>query len=345
MSRRRPVARGAAAVLAGVVLLAGCSSTPSTPGPVADPGSVPAPVAACTSAHAVRVTDPAQLTAALRAAHPGSVISLGPGRYPGNFVATAVGTADQPIALCGSRAAVLDGGGTDSGYTLHLDGTSHWQLDGFTVRGGQKGVMIDHGRFDTVQNLLIEGSGDEGLHLRTDSTDNLVRSTTIHDTGLHDAKFGEGVYVGTAQSNWCRISGCGPDRSDRNTIEGNTISRTTAENVDIKEGTTGGTVRSNIFSGDGMSAATAWVNVKGNGWTIAGNVGSNSPRDGFQQHQILPGWGLDNTFTGNDAAVNAGGYGIDITVAADHNSVACDNRATNAGRGLSSVTCVGPAPG
>ncbi len=340
MSGRWPVAAGVAAVVS-VVLVAGCTSPPSAPPPAAAPG----PVAACSSAAAVRVADSAQLTAALQAAHPGSVIALGAGTYAGNFVATAQGGSDQPIALCGSRAAVLDGGGTSTGYTLHLDGATHWLLDGFTVRGGQKGVMIDHGRFDTVQDLLIEGTGDEALHLRAGSTDDVVRSTTIRDTGLHDAKFGEGVYVGTAQSNWCRISGCGPDRSDRNTIEGNTISHTTAENVDIKEGTTAGTVRSNMFSGDGMSAATAWVNVKGNGWTIADNVGTDSPQDGFQQHQILSGWGLDNTFSGNDAAVNADGFGVNVTAAADHTSVGCDNRATGAGRGLSSIACVGPAPG
>ncbi len=53
-----------------------------------------------------------------------------------------------------------------------------------------------------------------------------------------------------------------PDRSDRNTLGGNTISHTTAENVDIKEGAIGGTVGSNTFSSDGMTAATA---VKGKG--------------------------------------------------------------------------------
>ena len=38
------------------------------------------------------------------------------------------------------------------------------------------------------------------------------------------------------------ITDCEPDRSDRNVVAGNTISDTTAESIDIKEGTTGGTV-------------------------------------------------------------------------------------------------------
>ena len=79
-------------------------------------------------------------------------------------------------------------------------------------------------------------------------------------------------------------SDCLPDRSDRNVLEGNDIAETTAESVDIKEGTTGGTVRGNTFSGVGMSAADAWVDVKGNEWQIVGNVGADAPEDGFQTH-------------------------------------------------------------
>lgn len=342
--RRCTGAHPAPAVLRPIVdavcalaLLAGCAATsPSAP---LSPGGPPAPTVTACSAPTVHVTTAEQLSAALSAARPGTVIALGPGTYPGNFTAAAAGTPDAPIALCGGRDAVLDGGGTDSGYTLHLDGASYWQLSGFTVRDGQKGVMIDHGQDNLVANLLIEHTGDEGLHLRRDSSDNTVRGTEIHDTGVHEPKFGEGIYIGTAQSNWCTISDCQPDRSDRNTIDSNTISRTTAENLDIKEGTTGGTVRSNTFSGGGMTAATAWVNVKGNGWTIADNTGIDSPRDGFQQHQILPGWGRDNTFTANNATVNADGYAINITKADDNNTVRCDNVSSNAASGLSSIDC------
>ena len=67
-----------------------------------------------------------------------------------------------------------------------------------------------------------------------------MRGNTISDTGLRRDKFGEGVYVGSAQSNWCKHSDCEPDESDRNVVEGNTIFDTGAESVDLKEGTTGG---------------------------------------------------------------------------------------------------------
>ena len=323
MNRPAPALLAAVAVLAG-----GCSTAPvSTP--------VAASQVICGGPGAVAVRNAGELAAALADATAGTVVMMAPGTYSGQFTAVASGTAERPVTLCGGRDAVIDGGDIGTGYALHLDGASYWRLSGFSVRGGQKGVVIDAGQYDLVQGLLVEQVGDEAVHLRKASSDDTVSDNEIHDTGLLDAKFGEGVYVGSAQSNWCELSDCGPDRSDRNLVEGNTISRTTAESVDIKEGTSAGTVRGNSFSGVGMSAADAWVNVKGNGWTIA-----DSPRDGFQLHQILDGWGLDNTFSGNKATVNGDGYAINITRNRDRNTVTCTNIGIGAAKGLSTVTCV-----
>ncbi len=324
----------AAAVAAAAVLLAGCAA----PGPVSDPApAVSAPT--CDGARVLDVTNSDELTEALAGAQPGTVIRMAPGTYPGTFVASTPGTTEQRITLCGGRDAVIDGGAVEGGYALHLDGASNWALSGFTVRGGQKGVMVDRSQGDLVQGLLIENVGDEGLHLRRASTDNVVRGNEIRGTGLHSAKFGEGIYVGTAQSNWCEETACGPDRSDRNTIEGNTVSNTTAESVDIKEGTTAGVLRGNTFSGAGMKESDSWVDVKGNGWTIADNTGVDAPEDGFQVHRILDGWGTGNTFTGNTATVNADGYAINITKPRDDNHVACSNTESRAGKGLSNLDC------
>ncbi|MHA6779541.1 right-handed parallel beta-helix repeat-containing protein [Pseudonocardia saturnea] len=322
------------AALGALLALAACAA-PAEPPPV-----TPSPISATGDcAGGVPVADGDQLTEALAGAHPGTVIAMAPGVYTGNFVARTTGTEDAPITLCGPREAVLDGGPVDGDYTLHLDGVTHWQLRGFTVRGGQKGVMVDGGQRVLVEGLLVEGTGDEGIHLRRHSSDNVVRGNTIRDTGLRRDKFGEGVYVGSAESNWCELTDCGPDRSDRNTIEANTISGTTSEAVDIKEGTTGGLLRGNTFDGAGMTAADAWVNVKGNDWMITGNSGTDSPEDGFQVFEILEGWGLDNTFAANTATVNGDGYGFNITRNDERNPVTCDNTVVGAAKGLTSAAC------
>lgn len=75
------------------------------------------------------------LQQALDDAQPGSAIRLADTTYAGRFTVTVSGSDAAPITLCGSAAAVIDGGSNDDGYTLHLDGASHWALRGFTVAG------------------------------------------------------------------------------------------------------------------------------------------------------------------------------------------------------------------
>ena len=353
--------RGLVTVVALAAMLAAGCAGPATPdAPTVDPTTVdpttvdsatgprpsqpipgpPAPTVRCGDPAARDVSTADQLRDALVHAQPGMVIHLRDGTYPGRFEITTAATADRPITLCGSRAAILDGGDIDeTGYTLHLRGADHWQLSGFTIHGGQKGLMLDNTRAALIEGLLIHEVGDEALHLRTASSDNTVRANTIRRTGLRKKKFGEGIYIGSARSNWCTYSNCEPDRSDRNLIEANDIADTTAEAIDVKEGTSSGTLRGNILSGAAMTAADSWVDIKGNDWTIADNIGTNAPEDGFQTHRILDGWGERNTFHGNTATVNAPGYAINITKKDLGNIVNCTNRATNANAGLSNIPC------
>jgi hypothetical protein len=84
-----------------------------------------------------------------------------------------------------------------------------------------------------------------------------------------------------------------------------------------------------------ISAADSWVDVKGDDWVITGNRGENSPRDGFQVHIVLPGWGDRNTFSGNTSRLSSpGGTGI-MLQRAGANIVSCDNVTTGSGRPFS----------
>jgi len=364
MSTMSPKKRVAAVVVA--VLVAGACAgaiwavaNPSTPvespygehaGPVpetpepeeteeVESDAPPASAASCDASDAT-VADADELSDALAAAQPGTVITLAPGSYVGHFVATTSGTAEAPIELCGPADAVLDGDGTEKGYVFHLDGAQYWRLTGFTVTNGQKGVMADTTVGSVISGLTVNTIGDEAIHLRKFSTDNQVLDNTISDTGLRKEKFGEGVYIGTAESNWCDISDCEPDNSDRNLIEGNHISATSAESIDLKEGTSDGIVRGNTFDGAAITGGDSWVDVKGNGYIIEDNTGTNSPQDGFQTHEILDGWGTRNIFRGNTAAVNGPGVGYSLTPERD-NVVECSNAASGAGEGVTNVTCSG----
>lgn len=340
----------ALAAIFAVVTLQGGEPKGGSPSPATDPArpqaggespgvtGVPPPVPADCPPATVTVTTAAELATALAAPEPGTVILLADGTYVGNFRGTGAGAADRPITLCGGSGAVLDGGGTEDGYVLHLDQAAHWTLQGFTVRNGQKGVMADETTQSTIQGLTVEGTGDEAVHLRKFSSDNKVIGNTIRGAGLRKPKFGEGIYIGTAESNWCDVSACEPDRSDRNEIRGNTVSETTAESIDIKEGTSDGLLVKNTFDGSSITEADSWVDVKGKDWRIEGNVGKNSPMDGFQTHEIVDGWGTGNIFRENVAEVNGPGLGYSLKPVRD-NVVECSNTASKAEQGLSNIPC------
>jgi hypothetical protein len=357
-------------VLAVVLLLAGCAAglltgcaagpvagaggpragAPPTPAAPAAPTVVdPAPVGpaqpgepgasatpGCPRPATVTVHDPGELTAALARPAPGAVIELADGSYPGGFTASARADPAHPIVLCGGRGAELDGDGQP--FALHLDGAAHWLLVGFAVRGGQQGVLIDGGRGDVLDGLAITHADEQALHLRADSTDNVVRGTVVSDTGLERPETGVGIEVGSPAAEWGHYTGGRPDASDRNLIEHVTVSRTTAAPLDIREGTTGGTVWESSFAGP-SEQALAWVSVKGNGWRIVGNSGRRSAQDGFAVDQGLAGWGLDNEFEKNSAEVDGPGYGINVSTNQDRTRVSCDNEAEGAAKGLTNVGC------
>jgi Right handed beta helix region len=319
------------------------SSAGTTPSPLVVAAMTPSPSPARASgcSGGPTVTTDTQLALALSSATAGTSIIMAAGTYSGQFVAEAQGTADAPIYLCGSRDAVIDGGDIKSGYALYMHGASYWHLEGFTIQGGQKGVVTDHASHLVISGLFVHDVGDEAIHLRSFSSDNIVEGNVVRTTGLHSHFFGEGIYVGSANKNWCKYSACGPDQSDRNIIRNNDISETTAENIDIKEGTSGGTIVGNQLSGVGMdpSGASAWVNLKGNGWTVVGNVGLTSVKDGFQVHEVYAGWGRNNVFRQNQASVDGPGYGYYVQHQSLGTVVACDNTVSGAALGLSNGPC------
>jgi hypothetical protein len=191
----------------------------------------------------------------------------------------------------------------------------------------------------------VRDTGEEGIHLRRSSSNDTVSNCLISDTGsadFHDAHHsGEGLYIGSSYTNWDRYTAGHPDSSDNTRVARNTFSHTTAENVDVKEGTVGGLIVGNTFDGSGMDpqAADSWVDIKGNDYMVIGNRGFAAPVDGFETHVQLPGWGMGNVFSDNVAHVDAGGYGFNIDTTGGGNVVRCNNDADAAKRGLSDLHC------
>jgi hypothetical protein len=264
--------------------------------PPAPADSPPAPL------RVVDVHDSVSLKDALADARAGDAIHLADGTYQGQFTVGQSGTAQAPITLYGSRRAVIDGEGIRKGRTIELT-ASYWHLRGFTITNGQKGLMALGAQHTIVDGLLVHTIGDEAIHFRDNSSDNIIRNNEVRDTGQRRPGFGEAIYLGQAVSNWT----AGPDRSDRNKVLNNLLGpNIAAEQVDIKEGTTGGEVIGNVFDGRGQigeNSGESWINAKGNDYLIADNTGSAAHASGFKTRVQADGWGCGNTFQNNSGSV------------------------------------------
>ena len=253
----------------------------------------------------VKVSSTKDLEQALANASPGDHIHMEDGVYKGAFVIERSGSESQPITLCGSRGAILDGGSIQGGYGVHLRG-SYWHLHGFTVRNARKGIMADGAKNNVLQGLEVHRTGDEGVHFRMFSQNNVLRDSWIHDAGVDTPLYGEGVYIGSAISNWGSYSHGKPDQCDGNQVIGNVLGPDVrAEGVDAKEGTRGGVISGNVFMGRGAIAADSWVDMKGSEYRIENNTGTYDPKRPWRGPiSVFPssgGWGEGNVIGPQDA--------------------------------------------
>ena len=326
------------------------ASTPSVPAPAVPSTAPPAPAPIDTHRYAdcpaatVTVTTARELMAAVDQAGPGTVVEMAPGTYSDQINLTANGTAANPIWICGPRSAVVNVGSIQNNHGIQISNSSNLVIAGMTVTNSLKGISVIRSTNVTVADTLIDNVGYEGIHLRAFTTDSTVVGNTITNTGQRNPFYGEGIYIGTSENNWCAQTNCKPDHTDNVRVLENHISRTGSQPIEVKEGTSNGIIRDNVIDGANMPRANEWVKVKGNDWQIYNNQGKNSTLHGFAVNGSVTGWGLRNSFFGNTVPVQAAGYGFYIHEKGSNGSsdtkVYCSNRVTLAGSGFSNQACI-----
>jgi hypothetical protein len=247
--------------------------------------------------------------------------------------------------------------GFDPGYGFWLYGAAHWRLSGFTVTGAAKGIMIDASPHVTIDGVHVHDIRDEGVHFRRSSADGVIRNSRIERTGTAQPQYGEGIYLGSANSNWsCYGNSGGVDASDRIQVLDNRVGPgIAAEHVDVKEGSTGGVIRGNTWNGQGIAgqnSADSWLDVKGSNYLIENNTGTfTAPgvfANGYETHHPTAGSGCGNVWRDNRSDLGgAGGWAINVTstakCAGNPNVVHASNTVSNATRGLTNIA-VTPHP-
>ena len=244
--------------------------------------------------NSIEVDDVQSLRAALSAASAGDVILLAPGTYaPGNstqgdsyggknrdayFMGNADGTENAPIVVKAkdpNNPPILQGARTsDSTYILWIRG-DYWMLQDLVLEKGGKGLILDDSSHSVVSNVSVENIGQEGIHLRSGTSDTLIDRCETTDTGVASAGIGEGIYVGSDGKHWPGNAEFFDEKCYGNIIRRCIIKRCRAEGIDIKEGTRGTIVEDCEIHGDlisGENHADSFIDLKGNTARVHGNV-------------------------------------------------------------------------
>jgi len=261
----------------------------------------------------------------MKNAKPGDVITIAAGDYlgvktgttqnrAGWFVSMASGTAAAPITLRGASSTakpVLHGGSNSDAYILHMIGANYWKIENIIWSTGAKGLI-----FDGCNNMILDGLevfnvGDEGVHFRDGSSNNLIQNSWIHDTGRGSPGFGEGVYIGSAdgtnQADGSPYNQLCHDNRVSNCRFGPNIA---AEAVDIKERTKRAIVEHCTFDAtgtDNKNSVDSVINVKGNDAIVRYNTikraGNPNILWAFKIYSVWSAGddsGMNNQFTNND---------------------------------------------
>ena len=239
----------------------------------------------------------ARIQNALRQAPAGTAFEFAPGEHQPIRVSNLRGDRDHPIVI---TAADKNNPPTftDNSYAgragIHLSDSANVTISNIVVRRAMWGIRIDDASVGIhIDAVTIDDIGQEAIRVAERSSYVTISNSTIKNTGRRPGTtddgtpfslFGEGIYLGTGKDN--------RDEVHHITIEGNTISRTTTEAIDIKQPVRDVVVANNTIRDirTGTSGAIAIhierdfaatnPNIRISGNTIA-NISTNSgSRDG-----------------------------------------------------------------
>jgi hypothetical protein len=283
------------------------------------------------------------------------------GRDCGLLWLGADGTAANPVVLAGSDPAnppEIYSSDVAHNYGIHVTG-NYVILKNLKVHTFSKGVVFDNSIGALMEDCEVFHTGNEIVHVRDSSQQVTLNRNFIHGSGFEKSQYGEGIYVGTYNTGWAssqesekssfwgtaasqhRYSGYDWRVNDTK-ITCNIVKATTAENIDVKEGTIRGIVQGNMFIGDScnfngeVDYDDANIDMKGASWTVSGNYFYNSKKQGlpyynshfryFVEEVVMPSNGVK---TGSNIGNYEAAVGYPVTADKYAQTGWCDNSGTD----------------
>eukprot|EP01107_Rhizomastix_libera_P008007 TRINITY_DN23064_c0_g1_i1.p1 TRINITY_DN23064_c0_g1~~TRINITY_DN23064_c0_g1_i1.p1 ORF type:complete len:329 (-),score=51.50 TRINITY_DN23064_c0_g1_i1:72-1025(-) len=300
---------------------------------------------ACPQGSPRKVSSSSELKSALESASVSQPIEIQPGTYTGKFVIQGKFgmSAKCPIKIYGNgEKTVLNGEKTYP--CLEVKNCGFIEISRMGMRSCDVGVAVESSIGVLMESLVIYDVHKMGVQIRKNSQKCQVGRSRIFNTGTTYNQWGYGVSIGkeVMESDDYKDSDSydnSIDSSSGNVVVGNRFGpRVSAAGVVVWEGSSGGSVSANQFD-----MSNHWVNLRGNGVTVKGNIASprtdsllNEPQ-GVTIGYTSSGFGTGNTVSGNKFFVNGmADYAITVDNRVKSNQV-CSNSVSGALKGVANV--------
>jgi chitodextrinase len=157
------------------------------------------------------------------------------------YINGPAGTASNPTVIQAYPGQTVNiiGSGINSGR-VKITSTSYLTFDGFNISNFNQGIMVENSNHLTLSHCAVSSVGQEGIHIRYNSSFVTVSQCTVHDTGTW-AYDGEGIYIGSSTSEST------VDNTNNVVVTGTTVYNTTNEGVELKPGTHDCIIDGNTF--------------------------------------------------------------------------------------------------
>ena len=289
--------------------------------------SITAPLAQTAGcSNATSVSTVTELTSALSQAVAGECILLAPGTYTlgASLSIARGGTATSPVIVQGAGSStIIDVNRQtvtlDASY-LHLRKLrlTNFPTVGFWLRGVTG---------DVLDSIEVDHSQQEAIAIKDGSNHNVIENSLIHDTGLSNGQYAEGIYIGNSGESAPLDFGV----TDNQILNNHFGPYVRAEAIDAKEGSDRTIIRGNYIDGTGAfyySGTGTLVAIKSSGVIIDSNYFQQGMNQAVAFEAPVASVMTGNFATNNKIDLRTTGYGFQFqagTVSPMGAVISCNN--------------------
>lgn len=277
-----------------------------------------------TLGQSVVVNSGSDLNEILNGAKGGDTVLIRAGTYSGVRLSDKRCTEKAPLVIrpVDKDKVIISGDIVSEGCALEIRNCSYLIIEGITFNNAKWGIYVRNSDHIIIRDNEIYNTGQEGSHIGRSSKYVDVLRNRIHNTGLFNSKWAEGVYVGSGSYS----AGSFPDNCEYIWIEDNLIYETgNAEGINVKGESFHVTVRNNkihdIHPGTSEQYNQAGITVEGAANSIDNGYRLSEKRDVWVENNTV--WNVSGGYSDWNNGIMFFGTGVYILNNTIYN---CSNR-------------------